>query len=50
LGGRIHTVKKNEEASGIARKETGLEVNSDKTRYMVTTQEIRMQEAVTIRV
>jgi len=35
LGGSVHTVKENEEALIVASKENGLEVNADKTRYMV---------------
>ena len=35
LGGSIHTVKENAEALVIATKETGLEVNADKTKYMI---------------
>jgi len=35
LGGNIHTVKENAEALVVATKETGLEVNADKTKYMV---------------
>jgi len=35
LGGSIHTVKKNAEALVVATKETGLEVNADKTKYMI---------------
>jgi len=35
LGGSVHTVKKNTEALIVARKETGLELNADKTKYMV---------------
>jgi hypothetical protein len=35
LGGSLHTVKENAEALVVATKETGLEVNSDKTKYMV---------------
>ena len=31
----IHTVKENAEALVVATKETGLEVNADKTKYMV---------------
>jgi hypothetical protein len=34
LGGSVHTVKK-AEASVVASKEIGLEVNADKTEYMV---------------
>ena len=34
LGGSAHTIKKNKEALVFASKETGLEVNADKTEYM----------------
>jgi glutamate synthase domain-containing protein 1 len=35
LNGNIRTVKKNTEALVFASKETGLEVNADKTKHMV---------------
>jgi len=35
LGGSIHTLKENLEALVAATRETGLEVNADKTKYMV---------------
>jgi hypothetical protein len=35
LVGRIHTVKENAEASLAATREIGLEVSTDKTKYMV---------------
>jgi hypothetical protein len=35
LGGSIHTIRKNTKALVIARKEIGLEVNAEKTKYMV---------------
>jgi CTP:molybdopterin cytidylyltransferase MocA len=35
LGGSAHTIKKNAEALVFASKETGLEVNADKTKDMV---------------
>ena len=35
LDGSIHTVKKNTEALIVASKEIGLDVNADKTKYMV---------------
>jgi hypothetical protein len=35
LSGRVHTVKGNKKASLLGSKEIGLEVNSDKTKYMV---------------
>jgi hypothetical protein len=35
LGGSVRTVKENAEALALASKETGLEVNADKTKYTV---------------
>jgi hypothetical protein len=35
LGGTLHTLKKNTEAFLVGSKEIGLEVNADKTKYMV---------------
>jgi hypothetical protein len=35
LGGSIHTIRKNTEAFVIASKEIGLEVNAEKTKYVV---------------
>ena len=37
LGGSVHTIKKNTGALVIASKDTGLEINADKTKYMVIT-------------
>ena len=34
LGGSIHIIKKNTESLVVARKETGQEVNADKTKYV----------------
>ena len=39
LGGSIRTVKGNAEALVVATKETGLEENADKTKYMVMSRE-----------
>jgi len=39
LGGSIHTIKKNAKALVVASKETGLEVNADKMKYMVMSQD-----------
>src|SRR5215475_13941713 len=39
LGGSVHTVKENAEALVVATKEIGLEVNVDKTKYMVMSRE-----------
>ena len=35
LGRSVHTIKKNTEALANASKETDLQVNADKTKYMV---------------
>jgi hypothetical protein len=35
FGGRVHAIKKNTEALVVASKEIGLEVNAEKTKYMV---------------
>ena len=35
LGGRIHTINKNAETLIVANKETELEVNADKSKYMI---------------
>jgi len=35
LGGSVHTVKENTEAVVVASKDIGLEVNANKTKYMV---------------
>jgi hypothetical protein len=34
LGGSVHSIKENAEALLVGSKETGLEVNADKTKYM----------------
>ena len=47
LGGSVHTVKKNAEALVGVTKEIGLEINADKTKYMIMS-EIRTQDEVTI--
>jgi hypothetical protein len=39
LGGSVHTVKEKAEALVVATKEIGLEVNADKTKYMVMSRE-----------
>jgi hypothetical protein len=35
LGGSVHTANENAKALVVATKEIGLEVNADKTKYMV---------------
>jgi hypothetical protein len=36
LGGSVHTINKKAEALLVASKDTGLEVNADKTKYTYT--------------
>ena len=38
LGGCIHTIRKNTEGLIVASKEIGLEVNAEKTKYMIMSQ------------
>jgi len=39
LEGSVHTIKKNVEALLVAKKESGLEVKADKTKYIVMSQD-----------
>jgi len=39
LGRSVHPIKENAEALVVASKEIGLEVNADKTKYMVMSRE-----------
>jgi len=39
LGGSVNTLKKNAEALGAATKETGIELNAHKTKYMTVSRE-----------
>ena len=47
LGGSAHMVKENAEALVLATKETGLEVNTGKTKCMIMSRD-RMQDEVTV--
>ena len=47
MDGSVHTKKEYAEALIVASKETGLELNADKTKYVVCL-EIRMQDEITV--
>jgi hypothetical protein len=48
LGGSVHNYKAKHRRFVISSKEIGLEVNVDKTKCMLMSQEIRMQDEVTV--
>ena len=50
MGGSVHTVKKNTEALVMAGKETGLEVNADKTKYMVMSRDKNAERSYSIKI
>ena len=39
LGVSVHTIKENTEALIVALRETGIEVNADKSNYMITSRD-----------
>jgi len=39
LGRSVHTIQKNSEALVVASMETGVEINAEKTKYMVMTRD-----------
>ena len=47
LGRSVHTIKKKAEALVVTSKESELEVNADKSKYIFMS-EIRMQDEVTL--
>ena len=49
LGRSVHTIKKNTDVLVGARKDTGLEVNADKTKYIVTSQDQNARQNQNIR-
>jgi hypothetical protein len=46
LGGSVHTIRKNTEVFQVAIKDTGLEVNAEKSKYMIMSRE-GMQDIIT---
>ena len=45
----MHTIKENTEALVVASKETGLEVNADKTKYMIMSRDQNMGQSHNIK-
>ena len=45
MGGSVHTVKENAEALVVATKENGLEVNADKTKYMIMSRDLNAERS-----
>jgi hypothetical protein len=50
LGGSVHTIKENAEAVVVASKENGLEVNADKTKYMVMSRDKNVKGSRSIKI
>ena len=50
LGRRLHTIKKNTEALVVASKQTGLEANADKIKYMVMFREQNARQSHNIKI
>jgi hypothetical protein len=50
LGGSEHTVKENGDALLVASKENGLEVNADKTKYMVMSGDQKAERSHNMRI
>jgi hypothetical protein len=50
LGGTVHTVKGTAEALVVASKEIGLEVNGDKTMYMVMSRDQNVEPSYSMKI
>jgi hypothetical protein len=50
LGGSVHTVKENAEALVVATNETRLEVNADKTKYMIMSRDQNAERSYSMKV
>ena len=46
----MHTIKEEAEALVVASKETGLEVNADKTKYMIMSRDQNMGQSHNIKI
>ena len=50
LGGSVHTVKENTEALIVASKENGLEVNADKSKYVVMSRDQNAGQSQSVKI
>ena len=50
LGRSVHTVKENADALVVATKETGLEVNADKTKHMIMSQDQNARRSHSVKI
>ena len=50
LGGSVHTIKENTQALVVASTETGLEVNADKTKYMIMSRDQNTRQSHNIKI
>ena len=50
LGGSVHTMQESAEVLVVASKETGLEVNADKTKYMVMSRDQNAEHSDSIQI
>ena len=50
MGGGVHNVKENAEALTVASKEIGLEVNADKTKYMVMSRDQNARQSHSMKI
>ena len=50
LGGRVHTVKENREALIVTSKDTGLEINADKTKCMAMSRDQNAEQSNSTRI
>ena len=50
LGGSVHTVKENAETLVVTSKEIGLEVNADKTKYMIMSRDQNVRRSHSVKI
>jgi hypothetical protein len=48
-GGIVHTIKENAEALVVASKKIGLDINPDKTKYVVMSEDQRTEQSHSVK-